>query len=217
MKLLDLPNVSIAEHGHDALVVPDRVDVEVCLRAPGGSPGKAPSRRCSWCQAEQGVAFSELLVTPREHGGPALLGVGLDAGVRNGAGVAVDDGDGSQAGQVLGESDRAHRPAGLGGVKEVDQVLRSDRSVGDDLCCRRLGQEQSLGDPVADGFEKAARLVLVGYPVIDVRRPLGEPMPKFVGKSEVLTPTRWRGRIEDHPVLEERDAITRPTVVTGTS
>lgn len=128
-----------------------------------------------------------------------------------GAGV-FDDHHCASPGQSGGEGDRTRGDAGVAVLIEVEDVPGLHGSGLEDLVDGRLGQQQPLGDAVADRLELLVRVGLLEEPVVD-RRGLGDqPVAELVGQGEVLPAAVGRGRIEDHPVLEEGDAVAGPAI-----
>ena len=161
------------------------------------------------------MAVAQVLARPRKDLGPPLLGIGLHTGMGHHAGITVDDGDRSETWQTLGKRDRAHGPARLRDRVKIKEMLSLDGPTTNDRRRRVLRKQQTLRDPITDGLKQPSGIVLVSEPVIDGWRFLGKPMTEFVRQGEVLSSARWRGRIENDAIVEERDTITGATVVSS--
>jgi hypothetical protein len=93
---------------------------------------------------------------------------------------------------------------------QADEVLSTERSGSDSRSRNILGDQQTLGDSIADCFKYGPRFFLIGDPVVHSGCFLDQPVAKFVRESEVLTLTRSCRRIQNNPVLEERYAVAGP-------
>lgn len=161
------------------------------------------------------MASWDILSWPGKDNRPSVRRIRPDTGVLHAILGSIDDYDGTEVRQLVGQGDGTCWHARVTGSVQFQDMARPDGSI-DYRIDELFRQQQSLSDAVAHGFQHSWRIFLVSEPVVQLFCLLDKPVPEFVRKREILTPTVWCGRVEDDAILQKRQSIAGAAIIAPT-